>query len=227
MAKKGTSFWVNIGSGAIAVLAIAAMIVATSKCSGAEQENTQTARALASARAEIEQKDETIADLNEGIEYLKAENKMQKDSIDVMNQFNKDIKAENDSLKVNCVQKKKKTARKPAAKPAAKPATKPCVTPSVTVVSGDKKVVVGACGEEKPSVKVTSAEKKVVVCGQDETKDQGRVIVNGDNNGQIIVNTNGIVEANGNVNGHDNNVNSASKGSLEGYAIVRSRAKCR
>ena len=227
MAKKSTSFWVNIGSGAIAVLAIAAMIVATSKCSGAEQEKDQTASALATARAEIEQKDAAIADLSEGIEYLKAENKMQKDSIDVMNQYNRDIKAENDSLKVNCKpQVKKKSAKK--SKPAAKPATKPAVTPAVTVVSGDKKVVVGAPCEDKPAVKVTSGEKKVIVTEQPADKsDKGGIIVNGDNNGQIIVNTNGIVEANGNVNGHDNNVNSASKGSLEGYAIVRSRAKCR
>ena len=212
-------FWTHVAAGTAAVIAVVFGVKQCSDKQGANRTAEAVKTELVVADSLIARADRHIDGLNHKLDSLSDENAALRDTIAVRDEKIADLR---DSLaicqdgKVDCGCKKKTTPAKPATKPATKPApAKPA------------KVV-----DAKPAVFVT--KDTVIVSAGAPVPDQG-VIVNGDNNGQIIINANGIVNANDNVNGHDNNVNSddtarKQRELLEQYAnrtVVVKKVRCR
>ena len=216
--KTDKRFWSHVAAGTVAVIAI---VFGVKQCS-----DKQDARQVAQQwRAEVNKKNEimteassVLASAREEIDILENENDALRDTIAVRDST---IAVLRDSLDI-CQGKKKECI---PCKKKATPAKKKPVA---------KKTVSAKPVAAKPAVFVT---KDTVIVSADAPKPSQGVIVNGDNNGQIIINANGIVNANGNVNGHDNQVNKAKdkveaarRAYLEscGQAVVLdTRVKCR
>ena len=234
--------WVNIAAGTVAVLAI---VFGVKQCSDKKEarEEAQEWHSL------VNNNNETLADAKNALSVRESEVKNLTDSLSaskgIIAQKDSTILVLQDSLAVvngkleDCEKSKACPCKKPstakcgcnkkktvAKKPVAKPVAQPC-----------KKVEVPVC-DQKPVVYVEQEETKSVVKVDDCAKkpDQS-VIVNGDNNGTIIVNANGIVNGNTIVNGNNNNVNTAEDKvaaarraylqSCQGCAVVlKERVKC-
>jgi len=216
--------WVNIAAGTVAIIAI---IFGVKQCSD-KQDAREEAQEWHSI---VNRNNETLTDASNAL--TDANNRI-KDLTDSLAAGKNEIATRDstianlrDSLttcldskacpckpktKAPCKCKKKTKTVKVAQKPCKPAPQKPCKTTT--------------------DVEVTSGENKFVVSGACTRPDQA-VIVNGDNNGVVIVNSNGIVNANDNINGINNTVNSivmdgANKQRCGTTArIVLGRSKCR
>ena len=183
--KLDRSTWISIAAGTVAAIAVTLSAV---QCS----DNAKMHRNCDSVKQELADLNDQVSVNTENIKILgendqKLQNQVNKHT-EHINQLENDV----DSLKIvvdsTACKCEKPVAKQPAVKkPAAKkPAAKK------PVVKEDPKTEPSKNCDVK--VEVVSGEDKVVVHGNGDAKADQTVVITGNNNGTVIVNSEGIVK---------------------------------
>lgn len=238
--KLDRSTWISIAAGTVAVIAVTLSAAQCSDNAKMHKNCDNVKQELANLNEQVGKNTEDIRILGDNDQKLQNQINKHEDRIILLEDDVDNLKIVVDSTACKCEKPaaKKPAAKKPVAKKpvAKKPVAKKPVAkkPAVKEPDAPKPVKDEPKAEPKKDcdvkVEVVSGEDKVIVRGTQKTTDD-KVIVNGDNNGQIIINTNGVVNANGNVNGHDNNVNAETAASKKATWTTRvfegARTRCR
>lgn len=207
--------WVNIAAGTVAIVAI---VFGAKQCSDKQDacdEAQEWRKIVNDNTAAMNDATGTINDLRACLEDSIAEI-AEKDTLVL--QLRDSLNACREKLAKDCVpcnQKKKATAKKAPAKKA--PAKKVCATPVASVAES-------VCDQ---AATVFVAPDTVRVRGNSARSDQ-IVVVNGDNSGTIIVNSNGNVNGNNIANINSDDAQKCEQfHSVRASVVVKRRIRCR
>ena len=180
--KLDRSTWISIAAGTVAVIAVTLSAVQCSDNAKMHKNCDSVKQELANLNEKVSENTENIKLLGENDQKLQNQINRHNERTNMLEEDVHSLKIVVDSTACKCEKPavKKPAAKKPAAK---KPAAKKPDTPKAE----PKK-------DCDVKVEVVSGEDKVIVRGNNDNKADQTVVITGDNNGTVIVNSEGIVK---------------------------------
>lgn len=187
--KLDRSTWISIAAGTVAVIAVTLSAVQCSDNAKMHKNCDSVKQELANLNEQVGENTENIKTLGDINQKLQNQVNRHNERINVLEDNVDSLKIVVDSTACKCEKPavKKPAAKKPAAK---KPAAKKPDTPK-TVKDEPKAEPKKDCDVK---VEVVSGEDKVIVRENNDNKADQTVVITGDNNGTVIVNSEGIVK---------------------------------
>ena len=180
--KLDRSTWISIAAGTVAAIAVTLSAVQCSDNAKMHKNCDSVKQELANLNEKVSENTENIKILGDNDQKLQNHINRHNERINMLEDDVDSLKIVVDSTACKCEKPavKKPAAKKPAAK---KPAAKKPDTPKAE----PKK-------DCDVKVEVVSGEDKVIVRGNNDNKADQTVVITGDNNGTVIVNSEGIVK---------------------------------